>query len=608
MSWIGDAWEEVKDAVVGGIVGGVIGGVLGGIVGLIQGGEKLVKNVGKSLSHIGGEISKWWKSLPPEVQIFIIMAAMFAVAYFGGLPFIFSLGVETSKGAFITVFSVTVNFGAGTVATSTVYALAAGAAANAYHSKNGSFGGDGDLTLENRYEGETPSSGNEQTNSGNSPNGQIPTNPQVPEDEDEPETSPSPSGETSTVPSTRTRDYVNSPEFINTEERFNPEYNDSVFNDSANDDVIDSIDASKGTSQINSDSIEHPFNSSISPNEYSSLDDTVTDESFEQSEYESISYESFDEDLTSDVENSPGSINQNTGESQFQEREERSYISREEREPIIELSIELSIDDYSPEYDTYDSSITVYSDENINIAIGGVSDFDFDNTSLSTENVDKDSRLYSRAKVSSSNSSNNYKSNYKTRLDNTPPSQITGEQIANIIAVGAGAIPYWGDYISLGFSVGFFIDDPSIENAIDVGLDLFGAVTPAVPALGTISRVQGNIKDTSKLSKESVIDYLYDNFKVPNSFKKQVKEGTNTSDFLLISKEGKNKIHFDLTNTSPHVNPHIDLQFERIGKRKIYPKGVKDLDEVKDIIEKEIKSNPSITPRYDDLLDRKRKK
>jgi RHS repeat-associated protein len=52
----------------------------------------------------------------------------------------------------------------------------------------------------------------------------------------------------------------------------------------------------------------------------------------------------------------------------------------------------------------------------------------------------------------------------------------------------AGFIPYWGDYISLGTSVGVLALDPSLSNLGDVGLNAAGAVLPFVPALGTLRK------------------------------------------------------------------------------------------------------------------------
>ena len=68
----------------------------------------------------------------------------------------------------------------------------------------------------------------------------------------------------------------------------------------------------------------------------------------------------------------------------------------------------------------------------------------------------------------------------------------TKKDLVNTLTYGgltAGFVPYIGDYVSLGASVGVFALTPSINSGVDVVLDGIGALLPIVPALGTIKRL-----------------------------------------------------------------------------------------------------------------------
>lgn len=56
--------------------------------------------------------------------------------------------------------------------------------------------------------------------------------------------------------------------------------------------------------------------------------------------------------------------------------------------------------------------------------------------------------------------------------------------------MASGAVPYFGDYVSLLSSVVAFGAKPSWDNAAGVALDAGGAVLPFVPAVGTLKRAE----------------------------------------------------------------------------------------------------------------------
>jgi filamentous hemagglutinin len=64
------------------------------------------------------------------------------------------------------------------------------------------------------------------------------------------------------------------------------------------------------------------------------------------------------------------------------------------------------------------------------------------------------------------------------------------EVVATGVGAASGAVPYVGDYVSLGSSVVAFGAKPSWSNAAGVGLDAIGAVLPFIPALGTLKRTE----------------------------------------------------------------------------------------------------------------------
>lgn len=141
-----------------------------------------------------------------------------------------------------------------------------------------------------------------------------------------------------------------------------------------------------------------------------------------------------------------------------------------------------------------------------------------------------------------------------------------------------------------------FILDILFDFGFGAGAGIFARATGTI--IGNILRHSGRATTevvseqiATKITKEEFVRWLEnEGFKVPNSFKKEtidaLKKGRpskNVSDLVLESEKAKLKIHFDFTYPKPHVNPHIDI-LEKLGKKwspleKIYPKGVKDLDD-----------------------------
>ena len=64
------------------------------------------------------------------------------------------------------------------------------------------------------------------------------------------------------------------------------------------------------------------------------------------------------------------------------------------------------------------------------------------------------------------------------------------EIVATGVGTASGAVPYFGDYVSLGSSVVAFGAKPSWENAAGAALDIPGALLPIVPAMGTLKRAE----------------------------------------------------------------------------------------------------------------------
>jgi RHS repeat-associated protein len=86
-----------------------------------------------------------------------------------------------------------------------------------------------------------------------------------------------------------------------------------------------------------------------------------------------------------------------------------------------------------------------------------------------------------------------------------PEPELTPEQEVALAGAAGGFVPYAGDYWSALISLGLFADDPNLQTAAELGLDVVGAAAPFVGPLGSLLRLE-RLEDARDLSRLELPD------------------------------------------------------------------------------------------------------